>query len=97
MQRWVCKSLRFATVRIMMVRPALFALLLLPLAACGSESGDGVGGVSASEASALNDAAAALDARAGAAQRGDAGLNPAATAAARADRDRRAPQAPPQP
>ena len=56
--------------------------LLLPLAACGSASGDGVGGVSASEASALNDAAAMLDARTGAARTDENALNPAATAAA---------------
>ncbi|MDI1296015.1 MAG: hypothetical protein PSY12_09060 [bacterium] len=65
------------------------ALLLMP--GCGSQSGDGVGGVSASEASALNDAAAMLDAHAGAAQTTDRGLNPAASAAARADRGRIAP------
>ncbi len=60
------------------------------LAACGSGSDDGVGGVSASEASALNDAAAMLDdARSGAPSQ--AGLNPAAAAAARADRQRAAP------
>lgn len=58
------------------------------LAACGSGSESGVGGVSASEASALNDAAAMLDARAGDAQAGDVGLNPAARAAAEADRGR---------
>lgn len=61
---------------------------LLSLAACGSGSESGVGGVSASEASALNDAAAMLDARAGEAQAGDVGLNPAARAAAQADRGR---------
>ena len=77
----------------MMIRATILALTLLPLAACGSEPADGVGGVSASEASALNDAAAALDARAGAAQAGDAGLNPAAAAAARADRARTVPPA----
>lgn len=71
-----------------MIRPSLALLCLLPLAACGSGEGDGVGGVSASEAQALNDAAARLDAQAGAAQSGQPGLNPAAQAAARADRDR---------
>lgn len=76
----------------MMIRATIFALSLLSLAACGSEPAEGVGGVSASEASALNDAAATLDARAGAAQAGDAGLNPAATAAARADRARTTPK-----
>lgn len=65
--------------------------LLLPLCACGSDPADGVGGVSASEASALNDAAAMLDARTGAARNEAAGLNPAATTAARADRGRIAP------
>ncbi len=70
---------------------------VLLLGGCGSASGDGVGGVSASEAEALNDAAAMLDARSGAAQAGDAGLNPAAAAAARADRNRVAPAEPPAP
>lgn len=68
--------------------PALSCALL---AACGSGSDDGVGGVSASEARALNDAAAMLDARAGQTRTGEVGLNPAATAAARADRGRTAP------
>lgn len=49
----------------MIKRPAL--LLLLALGACNSGQDDGVGGVSAAEASALNAAAAQLDARAGAA------------------------------
>ncbi|MFB0872820.1 MULTISPECIES: hypothetical protein [unclassified Sphingobium] len=71
-----------------MIRPSLALLVLLPLAACGSGERDGVGGVSASEAQTLNEAAARLDAQAGAAQSGQAGLNPAAQAAARADRDR---------
>ncbi|MHA6768151.1 hypothetical protein [Sphingobium ummariense] len=73
-----------------MVQRIAGLVLLTVLAGCGS--GDGVGGVSASEASALNDAAAMLDARAGAAQR-DAGddLNPAARAASRADRGRTVP------
>lgn len=71
-----------------MIRPSLALFVLLPLAACGSGERDGVGGVSASEAQALNEAAARLDAQAGAAQSGQAGLNPAAQAAARADRDR---------
>ena len=65
-------------------RPAL--LLLLALGACNSGQDDGVGGVSAAEASAINAAAAQLDARAGAASPQEAGLNPAAVAAARADR-----------
>lgn len=71
-----------------MIRPLLTLLALLPIAACGSGERDGVGGVSASEAQALNEAAARLDAQAGAAQSGEAGLNPAAQAAVRADRDR---------
>ncbi|QGP78995.1 hypothetical protein [Sphingobium sp. CAP-1] len=79
-----------------MIRTALPLMALLALAACGSgdQAGDqdGVGGVSAGDAQALNDAAARLDAQAGAAQTGEAGLNPAATAAARADRNRVAPQ-----
>ncbi|MET0249422.1 MAG: hypothetical protein ABW164_06805 [Sphingobium sp.] len=61
------------------------------LAACGSGSDEGVGGVSASEARALNEAAAMLDARADQTRTGEAGLNPAAMAAARADRGRIAP------
>lgn len=69
-------------------------LLSIGLAGCGSASSDSAGGVSASEASALNDAAAELDAQAGAARPDDAGLNPAAMAGARANRDRKAPPAP---
>lgn len=80
-----------------MIRAILIATALLPLGACGSGSPDGVGGVSASEASALNDAAAMLDAQRGAAQSGDAGLNPAASTAARADRGRIEPEPSPQP
>ena len=71
-----------------MIRPLLALLALFSFSACGSGEGDGVGGVSASEAQALNEAAARLDAQADAAQSGEAGLNPAAQAAARADRDR---------
>lgn len=71
--------------------PAL--VTLLALAACGSPDGDGVGGVSASEASALNDAAAMLDARSDAARPSAEGLNPAAVAATRADRERTPPRA----
>ncbi|WIW88651.1 hypothetical protein K3M67_01295 [Sphingobium sp. V4] len=63
---------------------------LVALAGCGAEPDDGVGGVSASEARALNEAAALLDARSGAA-RDEAGLNPAARAAAAADRRRMVP------
>tara|TARA_R110000787_G_scaffold195091_2_gene306482 strand:+ start:794 stop:1036 length:243 start_codon:yes stop_codon:yes gene_type:complete len=70
---------------------------LMLLGGCGSASEEGVGGVSASEAEALNDAAAMLDARSGAAQVGDGGLNPPATTAARADRNRVAPVEPPAP
>ena len=69
-----------------MIRTIFIATALLSLTACGSGSPDGVGGVSASEASALNDAAAMLDAQKGAAQNYNAGRNPAASAAARADR-----------
>ncbi|MGE4321551.1 MAG: hypothetical protein AB7E60_00805 [Sphingobium sp.] len=64
------------------------AALLLLLTACGPASDAGVGGVSASEASALNDAAAMLDAQAGRTQEGNVDLNPAARAAASADRGR---------
>ncbi|HJT40980.1 MAG TPA: hypothetical protein VJ762_11670 [Sphingobium sp.] len=68
-------------------QPGLLALLCL--AGCGSEpAADDVGGVSASEARALNEAAATLDAQAGSARADDAGLNPAAKAAARAERGR---------
>ena len=80
-----------------MIRALFIATALLSLGACGSEPSDGVGGVSASEASALNDAAAMLDAQRGVAQSGDVGLNPAASAAAGADRGRVAPQPDPQP
>ncbi len=80
-----------------MVRPLLPLAALSLLAACGSGSQDGVGGVSAGEAQALNDAAAQLDARTGAAQSADPGLNPAAVTAAGADRKRVAPQPAPQP
>ncbi|SEJ34902.1 hypothetical protein SAMN05518849_105150 [Sphingobium sp. AP50] len=79
--------------------PLMAALIAsLMLGACGSSGDqDGVGGVSAGEARALNEAAARLDAQAGAAQSDDAGLNPAATAAARADRNRVPPQPAPHP
>lgn len=84
-----------------MIRSGLPILALWALAGCGSDGQagdqDGVGGVSASEARALNAAAAQLDARAGAAQSGSPGLNPAAAAAARADRRRIAPQPEPRP
>ncbi|CAM8641567.1 MULTISPECIES: hypothetical protein [Sphingobium] len=78
-----------------MIRIFLSMAVAFALAACDSGSQDGVGGVSAGEAKALNEAAARLDARAGAARSGDPGLNPAAVAAARADRNRVPP--PPQP
>ncbi|NWK95404.1 hypothetical protein DM806_06935 [Sphingobium lactosutens] len=68
--------------------------LLLGLAGCGSGSDDGVGGVSASEARALNEVAATLDAQTGTVQDGQDGLNPAAQAAAAADRGRIAPALP---
>ncbi|MCP1468442.1 hypothetical protein J3E64_000109 [Sphingobium sp. OAS761] len=73
----------------------LIALLPpLTLAACGPGSADGVGGVSASEADALNEAAARIDRQTGMAQPDGPGLNPAAEAAARADRGRRPPEQP---
>lgn len=65
--------------------------ILLGLAGCGSGSDDGVGGVSAGEARALNEVAATLDAQTGTAQDVKDGLNPAARAAAAADRGRMAP------
>ncbi|WP_336970217.1 hypothetical protein [Sphingobium aromaticiconvertens] len=58
-------------------------ITLLLLSACGSDAG--VGGVTASEADALNAAAATLDERSSAAQSPDVSLNPAAVTA----RDRR--------
>lgn len=73
---------------------AIFGLAIFGpacLSACGSESGDGVGGVSASEAAALNDAAAMLDARSVEARNDSASINPAAARALRADRGRNAP------
>lgn len=76
-----------------MIRWPGLLTMMLGLAGCGSASGDGVGGVSASEASALNEAAAALDARTGTARStGDGAINPAA--AARAERGRHPPQQP---
>ena len=76
-----------------MIRTLMGMTMLACLTACGSDSGDGVGGVSASEASALNDAAAMLDMRAGQARNEDAGVNPAAMKALRADRNRIEPAA----
>ncbi|HCW59855.1 MULTISPECIES: hypothetical protein [Sphingobium] len=61
-------------------------VVLALLNACGSSDSDGVGGVSASEARALNEAAATLDARVGVTEDGASGLNPAARMAA--DRQR---------
>lgn len=67
--------------------PRIAAMLLLSLAsACGSGGNDGVGGVSASEADALNAAAARLDAQQGSAEAPKAQLNPAATRAATAQK-----------
>lgn len=63
------------------------AMLLLSLAsACGAGGDDGVGGVSASEADALNAAAARLDAQQGSAETPKTQLNPAATRAATAEK-----------
>jgi hypothetical protein len=62
--------------------------MLAGLAGCGPGSGEGAGGVSASEARALNDAAAMLDERRTATQGDATAMNPAAAAAARADRGR---------
>ena len=75
-----------------MIRIFLPVVALLVLASCGGSDAqqDGVGGVSAGEAQALNEAAAVIDARTGAAQSADPRLNPAAVAAARADRGRAA-------
>ena len=66
-------------------------IAMLVLAGCGSEESDGVGGVSASDARALNEAAAKLDAQGEARTAPSPGGNPAARAAARADRDDDAP------
>jgi hypothetical protein len=58
-----------------MMRIVLVASLVLVLSACGaSEDGEGVGGVTASEARALNDAAEMLDSRPGAPGEIDANL-----------------------
>jgi uncharacterized lipoprotein len=79
-----------------MMRRILPLLAIAGLSACGSGGQqDGVGGVSASDARALNDAAARLDAQ-DSARGGAPGLNPAATAAAGADRDRTPPAPQPQ-
>jgi hypothetical protein len=59
---------------------------MLLLSSCGPDAG--VGGVTASEADALNAAAATLDARSSAARRQDARLNPAALAARDRSRSR---------
>lgn len=69
------------------ILPRIAAMLLLSLAsACGSGGNDGVGGVSASEADALNAAAARLDAQQGSAEAPRTQLNPAATRAAAAQK-----------
>lgn len=73
----------------MMRTPCSIAFLVV-LTACGSGSQDGVGGVSAGEARALNEAAAKLDLQADDVQGADPALNPAAVAAAGADRKRTA-------
>ncbi|HKY81300.1 MAG TPA: hypothetical protein VJM09_07475 [Sphingobium sp.] len=67
------------------MRLAAMVLLSLTLAGCSPDYPDG-GEPGAGEASALNAAADQLDAEAGAAR--SEGLNPAAVAASRADRDR---------
>ncbi|MCI4590316.1 hypothetical protein MOK15_09435 [Sphingobium sp. BYY-5] len=72
----------------------LWLPVLLSLTGCGSGSDDGVGGVRAGEARALNEAAAMLDAQAGTALGSNAGLNPAARAAAAANRGRIMPASP---
>ena len=64
-------------------------LLLLCLGACGSEGGDDTTGLSPGEMSALNEAAAELDARPQAPQ--DNGLNATASDTAAADQDGTAP------
>ncbi|MFC3442233.1 hypothetical protein ACFOKF_13740 [Sphingobium rhizovicinum] len=74
------------------IRLSLPLIAALALGACGSGDQDGVGGVSAGEARALNEVAARLDAQAGAAQTDAPALNPAATTAVRADRNRIAPR-----
>lgn len=71
-----------------LIRHSAAVAALVGLAACGPAPDEGVGGVSASEASALNDAAAMLDARSGEAKALNGDTNPAAAVAARADRKR---------
>lgn len=67
--------------------PRIAAMLILSLASgCGSGGNDGVGGVSASEADALNAAAARLDAQQGSAEAPRTQVNPAATRAAAAQK-----------
>jgi len=80
--------------RRLLARITMAGVTIAALSACGSgEPQDGVGGVSASDARALNEAAARLDAQ-GNARDGAPGLNPAATVAAGANRDRTPPPAP---
>lgn len=75
-----------------MIRLTLLSATLALLVSCGPAEGegDGVGGLTAAQADALNRAAARVDAQD--VPTGDAGptLNPAAQAAARADRRREA-------
>lgn len=75
-----------------MIRLTLLSAMLVLLVSCGPAEGesDGVGGLTAAQADALNRAAARVDAQD--APTGDTGpsLNPAAAAAARADRHREA-------
>ena len=76
--------------RAMTVSARSMIFLSLFLAACGSGAG-GDAGLSPGEASALNEAAAELDAQSLAPQERDKELNPAALSAARTDRQRTAP------
>lgn len=69
----------------MMTRMTIVAGLLA-LTGCGSGEQEGVGGVSASDARALNEAAAKLDAQAQNAATADDAINPAAERARSSDR-----------
>ncbi len=62
--------------------------LLIALAGCSPAAEEGVGGVSASEAQALNEAATLLEQKTGGMTGGNGGLNPAAISAVDADRGR---------
>jgi len=74
-----------------MVRLWLLSVLIFSLAACQPAPTDQASGLTAGEAEALNDAAAELDAKAGATASDEPGINPAAKAALSANRHRTGP------